>query len=65
MTNINSLSTYGAKRVFNFALRKSRKLVKMCEDDYDYDLQKMLQDAKKGEIPMIPKPLQAIYNYFL
>jgi hypothetical protein len=65
MTNVNSISTYGAKQVFNFALGKSRKLVKMCEDDYDYNLQEMLQDARNGEITMMPKPLQAIYNHFV
>jgi radical SAM superfamily enzyme YgiQ (UPF0313 family) len=65
MTNVNSISTFGAKRVFTYALGKSRKLVKMCEDDYGYDIQKMLQDARNGEITMIPKPLQVIYNHFV
>jgi radical SAM superfamily enzyme YgiQ (UPF0313 family) len=65
MTSVNSISTYGAKRVFAYALKKSRDLVKMCEKDYGYDLQTMLQDAKNGEITMLPQPLQAIYNYFV
>lgn len=65
MTDMNSIGTFGAKKIFAYALRQSRKLVKMCEDDYDYNLQRMLQDARNGEITMLPKPLQTIYNYLV
>lgn len=65
LTNMNSISTFGAKKIFAYALGQSRKLVRMCENEYDYDLQTMLQDARNGDITMLPKPLQAIYNYFV
>lgn len=65
MTNTNSISTYGAKRLFAYGAKKSRELLRKCEDDYNYDIQSMLLDAKKGEITMLPKPLQVIYDYFV
>lgn len=64
-TNMNSLSTFGAKKIFSYALRQSRKLVKMCEEEYDYKLQPMIQDARNGKITMLPQPIQAVYNYLV
>lgn len=65
LTKMNSISTFGAKKIFAYALGQSNKLIRMCENEYDYDLQRMLQDARNGEITMLPKPLQAIYDYFV
>lgn len=65
MTNVNSLGTFGAKRIFAYGRRKSMELVELCENDYDYNLQEMLVDAENGEINIFPKPIQTIYNHFV
>ncbi len=61
----NHLRTWGAKRIFNYGCRQSTKLVKMCEDDYGYNLQSMIQAAENGEINMFSRPVQAIYNHLV
>lgn len=65
MTNMNPLGTFGTKKIFRYALKKSEELIRMCEEDYNYNLQAMLQDARNGEITMLPQPLQLIYDYFV
>lgn len=65
MSNDNIVKTFLAKQVFAFASRKGKNLVKMAENEYDYDLQAMMQDSINGEITFLPKPIQVIYDLLI
>lgn len=62
MTKMNSIGTWGAKGIFRYAMKQSNKLVDICENDYEYHLQPMIEDAKEGKLNMFPQPIQAVYS---
>ncbi|MBE0511800.1 B12-binding domain-containing radical SAM protein [Candidatus Bathyarchaeota archaeon] len=53
---------YGLRLVFSYAINRSRKLIRKCKDDYDYDLPAMIQDARSGKISLAPAPIRFIYR---
>lgn len=40
---------YGLKILFLYAMKQGKKMVRMCRDDYDYDIQAMIRDIKSGK----------------
>jgi radical SAM superfamily enzyme YgiQ (UPF0313 family) len=65
MTKDNAIRAFLAKQVFAFGAGKTRKMIEMCKDDYDYDIMAMIRDSRNGEITMLPKPIQTIYDRFV
>ncbi|HID91010.1 TPA: B12-binding domain-containing radical SAM protein [Candidatus Bathyarchaeota archaeon] len=49
---------YGLKLVLSYSIRQTRKLIRTCRKDYDYDLAAMIRDAKSGKIKC--KPLSSL-----
>lgn len=65
MANENHVKSFLAKQIFAFSSRKARDMVKMCENDYDYNMPAMINDARNGDIKLLPQPMHSIYNYFM
>ncbi len=65
MARDNPVKSFLAKQIFAFSSRKAKDLVKMCENEYDYDMPTMIKDAKNGDIKLLPQPMHSIYNYFM
>ena len=65
MANENHVKSFLAKQIFAFSSRKARDMVKMCENDYDYNMPAMVNDARNGDIKLLPQPMHSIYNYFM
>ncbi len=65
MSKNNPVKAFLAKQVFAWGDRKARSTIKMCKNEYDYDIPAMIRDARNGELTMLPKPLQAIYDLFV
>jgi radical SAM superfamily enzyme YgiQ (UPF0313 family) len=51
---------YGLKLLFSYALGQTKKLIRKCEKDYDYDLQSMINDARSGKTNVIPLPVRIV-----
>ena len=65
MTKDNHVKAFLAKKIFAFSSRKAREMVKMCENEYDYDMPAMVNDARNGDVKLLPEPMHSIYNYFM
>ena len=65
MARDNHMKSFLAKKVFSFSSRKARDLVKMCENEYDYNMPAMIKDAANGDVKLLPQPMHSIYNYFM
>jgi hypothetical protein len=48
--------------VLSYGIRQAEKLIKVCRDEYNYNLKEMVEDAKKGKIKTAPLPLKLLYN---
>ncbi len=47
---------YGLKLILNYGIKRSKELIATCRNDYDYDLQAMIQDIRSGELGVAPLP---------
>jgi radical SAM superfamily enzyme YgiQ (UPF0313 family) len=65
MTRDNHVKSFFAKRIFAFSSRKAKEMVKMCENEYDYNMPAMVNDARNGDVKLLPQPMHSIYNYFM
>lgn len=52
----------GLRIVLSYGIRQSERLIRICRDEYDYNLKEMIEDARKGEIKTAPLPVRFIYN---
>jgi radical SAM superfamily enzyme YgiQ (UPF0313 family) len=48
--------------VLSYGIRQAEKLIKVCRDEYNYNLKEMVEDTKKGKIKTAPLPLKLLYN---
>ena len=53
---------FGLKLVMSYATRQSRKLIRKCQRDYDYDMRSMIKDIKEGKIKIGSPPTRFIYR---
>jgi radical SAM superfamily enzyme YgiQ (UPF0313 family) len=53
---------YGLRVVFSYAIKQGKKLIKKCRNEYEYDLQGMIRDARNGKISVAPLPIRFIYR---
>lgn len=51
---------YGLKFILSYGIRRTKKLIDQCRDDYNYDMPAMIQDIKSGEINASPLPQRLI-----
>ena len=65
MAKGNPVKSFLAKRIFAFSSRKAKDMVKMCENEYDYNMPAMVNDARNGDVKLLPQPMHSIYNYFM
>lgn len=65
MARDNRVKSFLAKQVFAFSSRKAKDLVEMCENEYDYNMPAMINDARNGDIKLLPQPMHSIYNHFM
>lgn len=59
----NRIARYGLKLVFSYAVKQSKKLICKCKDDYDYDLQAMINDFRTGKISVAPLPVRLLHPF--
>lgn len=45
---------YGLKLSFSYGIKQAMKIVRMCRDDYDYDISNMIQDIENGKKRVAP-----------
>jgi len=53
---------FGLKLVASYAIRQSRKLIRKCQRDYDYDMQGMIRDIKDGKITVGFPPVRFVHH---
>ncbi len=59
----NSFGTgYGIRLILAYGIKQAGKLLKKCENDYDYNIQAFIKDAREGKIKGTPIPLRLIYK---
>ena len=51
---------YGLKFILSYGMKRTRKLIDQCRDDYNYDMPAMIHDIKSGEINAAPLPERLI-----
>lgn len=56
----NKAARYGLKLVFSYACRQSEKLIHKCREDYNYNLQAMIEDIKSGKTHVAPLPVRLL-----
>jgi len=58
----NRATRHGIKLVFSYAVNQGKKLIQKCQNEYDYDLQAMIRDARNGKINVAPPPIRFIHR---
>lgn len=51
---------YALKLFVSYAAKQGRKLIETCREDYDFDLQAMIKDAKEGKISVGPMAFRLV-----
>lgn len=51
---------HGLKQVFSYGTKQCKKLIRMCEYDYGYDMLAMVRDLKSGKKDITPPPARLI-----
>jgi radical SAM superfamily enzyme YgiQ (UPF0313 family) len=61
---INSpMKSFALRRFFAYSISKSKDFIRLCEDEYDYDLPTMIRITRAGKVQWLPFPFQFIYDY--
>jgi len=61
---VNSpVKLFALRRFFAYAISKSKDFIRLCENEYDYDLPAMIRIARAGKVQWLPFPFQFIYDY--
>jgi len=53
---------YGLRVVFSYAIKQGKRLIHMRQNDYEYNLPAMINDARNGKINVAPLPIRIIYR---
>jgi radical SAM superfamily enzyme YgiQ (UPF0313 family) len=53
---------YGLRLVFSYGIKQGKKLIRKCQNDYEYDLPAMIRDARNGKISVAPLPIRFIHR---
>jgi radical SAM superfamily enzyme YgiQ (UPF0313 family) len=58
----NPLTRVAINVILRFGIVEAREVIRMCREEYDYDLHKMMADGKDGRIRMFPLTVKAFMN---
>ncbi len=58
----NPVLRHGLRMIFSYAIRQGEKLIRICRDEYNYDLKEMIEDAREGRIEITSPAVRFIYN---
>jgi len=58
----NPVLRYGLRMIFSYAIRQGEKLIRICRDEYDYNLKDMIEDAREGRLEVAPTTIRFIYD---
>jgi radical SAM superfamily enzyme YgiQ (UPF0313 family) len=53
---------YRLRLVFSYAIKQGKKLIRKCQNEYEYDLPAMIRDARNGKISVAPLPIRFLYR---
>jgi hypothetical protein len=53
---------YGIRLTFAYGVKQVSKLLKKCENDYNYNLPPFLKDVRESKIKAAPLPFRLIYK---
>ena len=53
---------YGIRLTFNYGVKQVSKFLKICENDYNYNLPAFLSDVREGKIKVAPLPFRPLYK---
>jgi len=56
----NHLKRYGLRLIASRAFDYVNRLFTRCEDEYGYDLARLIKDVRAGEISVVPQPIRII-----
>ena len=59
----NPLKSFALRRFFSYSVSKSKDFIRLCENEYAYDLPAMIQIIRAGKVQWLPFPFQIIYDY--
>lgn len=51
---------YGTRLVFKYGVTEARKLIKICKEEYDYDMRAMIADVRQHNIEVLPLPVRLL-----
>ena len=55
----NPLARPALKLILKFGIAEGMEMVRMCRKDYDYDIQAILDDGRKGNVKILPMTVHA------
>jgi len=58
----NPVLRHGLHFIFSYGIKQSERLIRMCRDEYNYNLKEMIEDARSGKISIAPPAVSFLYN---
>jgi len=58
----NPVLRHGLRFVFSYAIRQGEELIRICRDEYCYNLKEMIEDARNGKIEVAPLAVKFVYG---
>jgi len=52
----------GIHFISSYAVKQTKKLIRLCRDEYDYNLKAVIDDARSGKISVSPLAINFIYH---
>jgi radical SAM superfamily enzyme YgiQ (UPF0313 family) len=56
----NPLARAPIKMLLRFGIHETREIIKMCREDYDYDMNQLIADVRSREISLIPSTARSL-----
>jgi len=59
----NPALRYGLRFIFSYGIKQSERLIRICRDEYNYNLKEMINDARSGKISVAPLTINFLYRW--
>jgi radical SAM superfamily enzyme YgiQ (UPF0313 family) len=62
IVTMNGSKGFGIRFIFSYGIKQSRELIRRCREEYNYDIQAMIKDAKNGNLKTTSFPIRVVYK---
>jgi len=59
----NPVLRHGLRFIFSYGIRQSERMIRICRDEYNYNLKEMINDARSGKISIAPPAINFLYRW--